>query len=53
MPIDYEADYHNRARVPEHDWLGRGWLVLGVRASVLVPGFAGRLREQLALRTGS
>jgi amino acid transporter len=33
-------------------WIVLGWLVLGAAASVLVPGFAGRLREQLALRTG-
>jgi amino acid transporter len=33
-------------------WIVLGWLVLGTLASVLVPGFAGRIREQLALRTG-
>jgi amino acid transporter len=33
-------------------WIVLGWLALGAAASVLVPGFASRLREQLALRTG-
>ena len=32
-------------------WIVLGWLVLGAAASVLVPGFAERLREQLAART--
>jgi amino acid transporter len=32
-------------------WIVLGWLALGSAASVLVPGFATRLRTQLALRT--
>jgi amino acid transporter len=32
-------------------WIVLGWLALGTAISLLVPGFAEKLREQLALRT--
>jgi hypothetical protein len=34
-------------------WIVLGWLMLGTAATLLLPGFASRLGEQLALRAGS
>jgi amino acid transporter len=50
--------YRNVYPVPDFPfdvfpWIVLGWLVLGTAAAVLLPGFASRLGEQLALRARS
>lgn len=38
MPIDYEAEYNNRARVPEHPEIMAGWAQAAAQAREALPG---------------